>query len=136
VNNDIRWKQRLQNFENAFNVLQRRVEEYADNPTQEAYQRSLVQAFEMTQELSWKVLKDYLENDGYGDVDNARKVFKTAFQAEIITSDVEVWMQSIRLRNLTSHTYDEQILQEVIDFIQDKFYPSIDKLYHQLEKER
>jgi len=135
MNNYIRWKQRFQNFENAFKVFQRRIDEYQQYSDTEAYQMALIQAFEMIQELSWKVLKDYLENEGYEDVNNARKVFRTAFQEEIITKDVEVWMDSIKNRNLTSHTYDENTLIEILTYVNNEFYSSVRNLYHKLKKE-
>ena len=134
MNNDIRWKQRFQNFENTFHMFQRRIDENKKYPDQEAYQMALVQGFEMIQELSWKVLKDYLENEGYQDVSNSKKAFRTAFQEEIITSDVEIWMQSIEKRNITSHTYDKDSLREIVLFITD-FYPAVRDLYQKLKAE-
>ncbi|MDQ6954399.1 MAG: nucleotidyltransferase substrate binding protein, partial [Mariprofundaceae bacterium] len=64
MNNDIRWKQRFQNFEKTYHVFQRRIDEYENNQKTEAYQMALIQAFEILIELSWKTLKDYLENEG------------------------------------------------------------------------
>ncbi len=78
----------------AFVVFERRINEYEQDPEKEAYQMALVQGFEVIHELSWKVLKDYLENEGYDNVQNSRQAIKQAFQAEIIT-DGEVWMDSI-----------------------------------------
>ncbi len=134
MNNDIRWKQRFQNFERAFTVFQRRVDE-CNQFNEEVYQMALIQAFEVVQELSWKVLKDYLENEGYDKVSNSRQVFRTAFQEEIITEDAEIWMSSIKNRNLTSHTYDEDTADEILNFILNDFYPVVRNLYHKLKKE-
>ena len=134
MNNELRWKQRFQNFERAFSVFHRRVDDYNKNTDSEAYQMALVQGFEMLQELSWKVLKDYLENEGYEQTGNARQVFRTAFQADMIPDDAEVWMNSIKYRHLTSHTYNDETLTEVLEFINDSFYPSVRDLYHRLKK--
>ncbi len=134
MNNDIRWKQRFQNFERAFTVFQRRVDE-CNQFNEEVYQMALIQAFEVIQELSWKVLKDYLENEGYDKVANSRQVFRTAFQEELITEDAEIWMSSIKNRNLTSHTYDEHTADEILNFILNDFYPVVRNLYHKLKKE-
>ncbi len=134
MNNDIRWRQRFQNFERAFTVFQRRVDE-CNQFNEEVYQMALIQAFEVVQELSWKVLKDYLENEGYDKVSNSRQVFRTAFQEELITEDAEIWMNSIKNRNLTSHTYDEDTADEILKFILNDFYPVVRNLYHKLKKE-
>lgn len=134
MNNDIRWKQRFQNFEKAFNVFQRRVDEYREYPEQEAYQMALIQGFEVLFELSWNTLKDYLENEGYDAVKNAKQAIRIGFQDEIIT-DAENWMEALKKRNLTSHTYNENILNETLTFLNDVFYPLVRDFYFKLKKE-
>ena len=59
---DIRWKQRFQNFEKSFKLLQKFIA--IDNPDEIA-RAGGIQFFEMTFELAWKTLKDYLENEKY-----------------------------------------------------------------------
>ncbi len=134
MNNPLRWKQRLQNFEKAFVVFERRIDEYEQNTEEEAYQMALVQGFAVIQELSWRVLKDYLENEGYDSVGNSKQVIKQAFRAEIITNG-EVWMESIENRNRTSHMYDVAALTEILEFIHHSFCPVVADLYHKLKKE-
>jgi len=133
MNNDIRWKQRFQNFERAFLLLDEVVSENTDALSQ-LEKEGLVQRFEILIELSWKVLKDYLENEGYDNVKNGKQAIRQAFQDEIITN-AEGWMEALEKRNLTSHTYDDQILEETVSYIQDGFYPLVRDLYHQLKKD-
>ncbi len=85
--------------------------------------------------LSWKVLKDYLENEGYDEVQKGKKAVRQAFQDELIT-DAETWMEALEKRSLTSHTYNEEILQETLTFIKNDFYPLVRALYYRLKKER
>jgi len=133
MNNDIRWKQRFQNFEKAYEVFQRRIEEYEANRNQEAYQMALIQAFEILIELSWKTLKDYLENEGVK-VTSPKQVIRQAFQFEII-ADGEAWMEGLERRNLTTHTYDENILEKVLRYISEKYNGIVRNLYVDLKKE-
>ena len=134
MDNDLRWRQRFQNFGKAFEVLQRRIDEYEQHPNDEAYQMALISSFIIMYELSWKVLKDYLQNEGV-DVNNSPKnVFRNAFQNELIFK-VESWMESIVKRNETVHTYHEGTLRKVIQFITETFYPIVWDLYFQLKKE-
>ena len=133
MNNDIRWKQRFQNFERAFLLLDEVAKKDIDSFSQ-LEKEGIIQRFEMLIELSWKVLKDYLENQGYDDVKNAKKAIRQAFQDELITK-AETWMSALQLRNLTSHTYDEEILKETVTFVTNDFYPIVRDLYTKLKEE-
>jgi len=133
MNNDIRWKQRFQNFEKAYLLLNEIADRDIDSFSQ-LEKEGVVQRFEIIIELSWKVLKDYLENEGYDNVKNGKQAIRQAFQDEIIT-DAEGWMKALQQRNLTSHTYDDDILDETVNFIIDEFYPIVRDLYQKLKQE-
>ena len=94
----------------------------------------VIQHFEMLVELSWKVLKDYLENEGHRKIHSGKQVIRQAFQDEII-EDPEVWMESLRRRNETSHIYNQEIMEGSLDFIEGSFYPLVRALYLKLKKE-
>ncbi len=134
MNNEKRWKQRFENFEKSFHVFQRRISAYEKQPTDEGYQMALIQSFEIIFELSWKTLKDYLENQGVDCGSFPKNIFRKAFEAELI-SYPESWITSIGIRNQTSHTYKEDILETVTMFIQKTFYPIVRNLYFTLKKE-
>ena len=134
MNNEKRWKQRFENFEKSFHVLQRRINALENNPEDEGYQMALIQSFEIIFELSWKTLKDYLENQGVVCDSLPKNIFRKSFEAELISS-AEIWMDSAGIRNQTSHTYREDILGKVITFIQKSFYPIARDLYFHLKKE-
>jgi len=132
MNNDIRWKQRFQNFENAYSAFVRMVDRHEKTPDDEAVQMALLQSFEFTFEMSWNVMKDYLENEGYNEVGNSKQAVRVAFQAGLIVR-AEEWMDAIRMRNLSSHTYNQQILQETVAFIAQIFFPLVRDLYFGLK---
>lgn len=99
---NIRWKQRFENFNKAYTLLGK----YSSKKNlSELEQAGIIQFFEMTFELALKVLKDYLEADGYM-VKSPRETIKQAFQNELI-NDGHIWMEALSVRNLTTHTYDE-----------------------------
>jgi len=133
MNNEIRWKQRFQNFEKAYAVFQRRIDGYKEHPKAEAYQMALVQSFEIIMELSWKVIKDYLE-DGGTKVTSPKQVIRQAFQFEVI-AEGEIWMKALDFRNMTTHTYDEAILNTVLNFVSEQYYRIVRDLYYDLKKE-
>jgi nucleotidyltransferase substrate binding protein (TIGR01987 family) len=132
MNNEIRWQQRFQNFENAYYTLSRILKRYESTPDDEVVQMALVQAFEFTFELAWNTMKDYLENEGFDEVKNSKQTIRTAFQAELI-HDAEGWMETVQKRNLASHTYNQVILEETVEYIQSLFFPLVRTLYEELK---
>ena len=75
-NPDVRWKQRFSNFSKSMNYLEQALTIQSPDIVQKA---GIIQFFEMSFELSWKVLKDYLEEQGFEDVKSPRAAIKQAF---------------------------------------------------------
>ena len=72
----------------------------------ELEKQGLIQAFEFTHELAWNVLKDYLEAQGFAELIGSKNATQQAFKNGLL-EDGEAWMDMIRARNLTSHTYQD-----------------------------
>ncbi|MHC1759601.1 MAG: nucleotidyltransferase substrate binding protein [Negativicutes bacterium] len=68
----------------------------------------VIQRFEFTFELAWKTLKRYLEEYGLEKVDglNNRNFFRLAFEQGLL-NDPEDWFHYLKMRNQSSHIYDE-----------------------------
>ena len=132
MNNDIRWKQRFQNFEKAYLLFDEAMQMDSEKLSQ-LEKEGIIQRFEVVIELAWKTLKDYLENEGYDAVKNGKHAIRVAFQDEIIT-DAENWMEALKKRNVTSHTYNENVLNETMVFLTTVFYPLVRDLYFNLKK--
>ncbi len=130
-NNDTRWKQRFANFNKAFKQLERFSEVQELN---EMEQQGLIKAFEYTYELSWKTLQDLLKDKGYIDIVGPRPVIEQSFRDGYI-SNGNGWMRMHKSRNLTSHTYDEQTAEEVIESIREEYFFLLRDLISRLEKE-
>lgn len=127
---EIRWKQRFQNFERSFFLLK----EYKMIEKPSKIERAGgIQFFEMTFELAWKVLKDYLESEGF-EVKSPRAAIKQGIQIELI-EDGHLWIDALDDRNLTSHTYDEDTANEMEIKIREKYYFILEKLHEKLGKE-
>ena len=128
---DIRWKQRFQNFEKAYKRLKHAIDVVKNEPDNEVLTAGLIQTYEFTFELSWKTLKDYLEMEGF-DVPSPRSTIRQAFQSGYI-QNAEDWMQALNDRNLTTHTYDDQIAAKVIGDINEKYFFILEELYQSLK---
>ncbi len=135
---DIRWLQRFSNFRKALKKLtdaktfierdlkdldneldNESVEEVLDEIVREA----LIQRFEYTHELAWNVMKDFLTDKGvlnlYGSKDSTREAFRVG-----IIDEGDVWMEMIRSRNKSSHTYNEDTARNIYLKIINEFYPA------------
>ncbi|HRT67390.1 MAG TPA: HI0074 family nucleotidyltransferase substrate-binding subunit [Bacteroidota bacterium] len=117
-----RWKYRFKNFDKAFHKLSMIVEKKTLN---EIEQMALIQAFEFTLELGWKTMRDYLLENGF-EVRSPKDAIRQAFLAQYI-DDGDIWMEAIDKRNESSHTYDDVILLNTVDFIVNEFYRVAEK---------
>jgi nucleotidyltransferase substrate binding protein (TIGR01987 family) len=123
----IRWKLRFKNFTKSFEAFQRRINDYRHDPESESHQMALVQGYEIIIELAWKVMKDYLQSEGHF-VPTSKQAIRQAFQSGLI-QEGELWLTALDNRNLTSHTYDEAILETMVEFIAEQFEPLVTTLY-------
>ena len=127
---EIRWKQRFENFDKSYKLLKK----YSNIPiTTELERAGIIQFFEMTFELAWKVLKDYLESEGYT-VKSPRETVKQAFQISLIDNG-HVWIDALSNRNLTTHTYDEELANKMTNEILSTYLPELEKMHDKLSKE-
>ncbi len=127
-NQDIRWRQRFDNYQNALKALTEAVNLYRQRPLSKLEKQGLVKAFEFTHELAWNVIKDYFEYQGKTSIMGSRDATREAFNRGMIT-DGENWMEMIRSRNLTSHTYNQETADEIVEDTVNIFH----NLFLQLE---
>ena len=125
---DIRWRQRFQNFQNALKRLSEAEKIIAaviggsvHNSELQLLKEGLLQRFEFTQELAWKVMKDYMEYQGIEGITGSRDTFRNALKLGIISD--ERWLNSITDRNITSHAYDETEAGIIYDNVMDVYLP-------------
>ncbi len=122
---DIRWKQRFNNFNKAFQRLADAVELSQLRELSDLEQQGLIQSFEFTHELAWNVLKDYLEEKGIVGLIGSKDATRSAFKNGLI-DDGESWMKMIEDRNKTSHTYDLAVARVVVENILKRYSPAFE----------
>lgn len=133
-NPDIRWQQRFANFQRAFLLLRDAMDSNLPELSQ-LEKEGIIQRFEYTFELAWKVLKDKMENDGLIlDQVSPKVVIKQAFAAKYIDSP-ETWLRMMGDRNLMSHTYDFVKFEAVIQSIDSDYLPMLQDWYMGLLEE-
>ncbi|HMW23102.1 MAG TPA: nucleotidyltransferase substrate binding protein [Burkholderiaceae bacterium] len=117
---DIRWQQRLANYQRALAQLQAAVALQAERPLSELERQGLIQAFEFTHELAWNVMKDYFIYQGRSDLTGSRDATRAAFSVQLI-EDGEGWMEMITSRNQSSHTYNRATAEALAECIVQRY---------------
>jgi nucleotidyltransferase substrate binding protein (TIGR01987 family) len=120
---DTRWLQRFSNYQKALLTLSEAADLASTRALSNLEQQGLIQGFEFTHELAWNVLKDYLEEQGFVGIIGSKNATREAFKNALIT-DGDVWMDMIKARNMTSHTYSTDIAQGIATDILQRFYPA------------
>lgn len=133
---DIRWEQRFSNFNKAFKKLseaivyikkdmaeQEKSHDYenAEEILDEILREGIIQRFEYTHELAWNVMKDFLSEIGDVKIYGSKDATREAFKAELIENG-DVWMEMIKSRNKTSHTYNEETANEIFTKIMNEYH--------------
>ncbi|WP_158858373.1 nucleotidyltransferase substrate binding protein [Lunatibacter salilacus] len=147
-NQDIRWEQRLSNFKKALTKLEEGVnyiqdsslgrdngeddEENSGVVLNNLIKQGLIQSFEFTHELAWNVIKDYAAYQGNPEIRGSRDASREGFATGLIENG-EVWMEMIKSRNDTSHTYNEDTANEIFTHIIKKYLPAFRLFLQKME---
>lgn len=146
---DIRWQQRFSNYVKALLKLEEAIhyikEKHDLDPIlnlvgeelvlDEIIKEGLIQRFEYTHELAWNVMKDFAEYQGNTDVAGSKDSTREAFQLKII-DDGEMWMDMIKSRNKTSHTYNEATADEIYRKIISNYFDLFLKFKIKMEEKK
>ncbi len=129
MQNDIRWKQRFYNYQKALVQLTKFIEK---GELSELEEQGIIKAFEYTYELAWKVIKDYYEEQGEVSIQGSRDALRLAFQRGLIT-DGDNWMQMIKSRIASVHTYNLEVAQQINQDIHDIYFQLFIELKEKME---
>ena len=123
-------EERYGNYKNA---LERLKEAMLEEPTAIIIDRT-IHRYAFTFELAWKIMKDYLEYNGFVDgLSSPRNIIQLAFQNKIIKNG-DIWIQMMLDRNLLSHLYDEEKSREIYNNIKNNYLAEFEQLKHFLEE--
>ncbi len=134
---NIRWIQRLNNFKKAFKQLEQGVKQAKNKQFSDLEKEGLIQRFEYNQELAWQVIKDFYEYLGEIGMQGSKDAFRLAVKRGLINSDCgTVLMNSIKSRNKTVHTYNEDTAEEIFNEIVNEYYDAFHTLLTILEEQQ
>jgi nucleotidyltransferase substrate binding protein (TIGR01987 family) len=130
---DIRWKQRYDNFQKAFLELEEAVLLSQKRSLSKLENQGLIQGFEYTHELAWNMIKDYLEEQGIFGLLGSKNTVREAFKLGLL-KEGEIWMDMIQSRNQTSHTYNTTLAEQVVSDIIDKYFYQFKEIVEEFKK--
>jgi nucleotidyltransferase substrate binding protein (TIGR01987 family) len=127
-NQDIRWKQRFDNYQKALQQLSVFIKQDKLNNLEK---QGLIQCFEYNHELAWKVLADFIKDKGNITIYGLKDTTREAFNLGLIKNG-EVWMDMIKSRNITSHTYNEDTTERIVEAIKNQYHQEFVELQKKL----
>ena len=130
---DIRWKQRFENYRKALKRLGDAVDLANERELSDLEKQGLIQAFEFTFELGWNVLKDYFLYQGNPNFTGSRDAIRNAYKAQLL-EDGETWMDMINSRNASSHAYNQEIAESIVKKIISQYADVFEDLKIKMNK--
>lgn len=127
---DVRWQQRLVSYKKALSQLTKFVEKGDLNELEE---QGLIKAFEYTYELGWNVVRDFLINQGNTKIFGSRDAIREGFRLGLI-EDGEGWMEMLKDRNRSSHTYNQETADEIAASILSRYFPLFVALQQKMDE--
>ena len=104
----------------ALTSLEELVSKYSENQTDVILRDALIQRFEYSTEAFWKYLKAYLQTEHNLSANSPREVIRTGLTAKLYSEETsQELLQMLDDRNLTSHTYVEELAQSIAHRIPD-----------------
>lgn len=119
--NDIRWQQRFSNYKKALATLSAGIKTAESRVLSDLEKQGIIQGFEFTHELCWKVMQDFLKDQGEANIYGSKDATRLAFNRGLITNG-EDWMSMIKDRNLTSHTYEAEISEQIYSRVVNVYF--------------
>jgi nucleotidyltransferase substrate binding protein (TIGR01987 family) len=149
---DIRWEQRFTNFRKALKKMSEAVlyikneidekefeiqsdEDIKEEVLEEIIKEGLIQRFEYTYEMAWNVMKDYALYQGNSELAGSRDAIRYAFSTNLIKNG-EMWMDMMKSRIKTSHTYNEETANEIYFKILNEYYNAFKEFEKVMEEKR
>jgi nucleotidyltransferase substrate binding protein (TIGR01987 family) len=130
-NDEIRWQQRLANYEKAVAELREACLQQELNKLERA---GLIQLFELSFELGWKTLQDILAYEGQA-IGGARTVLREAHRLEML-ADIDGWIAMLEDRNRLTHAYSEKAVLATVDAIRSTYQFLLERLMLDLQARR
>ncbi len=126
-------KNKMTNLNKALLNLSDRVVKYKKNKDNIIYQESLIKSFELSFELGWKALREFLVEQGIDVYASPKAVFTEAFTAGYLIHE-DIWLNMLNSRNAATHIYDEELASSIAEDICMIYYKELNSLLEIFKK--
>jgi nucleotidyltransferase substrate binding protein (TIGR01987 family) len=110
----------MKQTQRALSSLEELVSKFSENQTDVILRDALIQRFEYSTEAFWKYLKAYLQTEHNLSANSPREVIRTGLTAKLYSEETsQELLQMLDDRNLTSHTYVEELAESIAHRIPD-----------------
>lgn len=110
---------KLEALTKQFNSAVSRLDEALQQPKNAFMRDSSIKRFEFTFDLSWKLIKEFLEENHKIICVSPKTCFREAYKQEMIEYD-DFWIKMADARNLTAHLYKEEMADDVYENVLPK----------------
>ena len=96
------------------------LEEIVDEPYSTIVRDASIKRFEYSFDIFWKLIKDYLRVQEGIECASPKSCFREAFKVGILSEEETVKiLEMTDDRNLSTHTYDEEAIEEIYQKVRD-----------------
>ena len=101
----------------------------------EIYRMGIIQWFGICFENSWKALREVLLIHGVSKAGTGspREIIKAGYEFHFI-NDEKTWLDMLKRRNLTTHVYNEEIADELVTLIFEKYIAAFANLRDEINE--
>lgn len=132
-----KFEKKYANLIKAIATLELVIDQERENQNEQiniVFRDSLIQRFEYCYELSWKTLREYMLCAGYEVGLSPRNVLEKAYQNSLIDNE-EVWLDMISDRNISSHEYNENDVEDTAKRIKNNYILEFQALIQKLKED-
>lgn len=128
---EIPWKDRFDSLGRAISKLEKGLQ-HPSFEKDDLIREGIIKRFEFTIELFWKTLKKILQHEEV-ETNSPKDTLKKAYQYKLIDPE-DAWLNMLSDRNKTSHIYDEQEANKIIEHIK-AYTPIFRENYAKIKKQ-
>ena len=124
-NDDLTWIQRFKTFQLTLHQLEQFLKRDCEFSFLE--KQGLIHVFESNYELAWNVINDYFQYQGEQGIRGSRDAIRLALNRVLIT-DGETWFDMVDSRIKSSHTYNMDTAEEIVEKIISHYFDLFQEL--------